>query len=433
MAREVQLTSGPSGRILTNTNVWSGDGTWIVYDTRSDQAGSVFDGSRIEIVNVDTQEVRCLYESRHGAHCGVATWHPTLPIVAFILGPEHPSSDWTYGPARRQGVMVDMRQPHQHINLDARDLVAPFTPGALRGGSHVHIFHPNGQLVSFTYDDHILDTSQDPTAEPNQRNIGVCLLDHPVAVKHTHPRNHSGCGFSVLVSRTVTHPQPGSDEIERAFEEAWVGTIGYRKSSGEWQRYALAFQGTVRTLQNTPCTEVFIVDLPEQLTTQGALPIQGTLVKRPTPPHGTAQRRLTNTTGHRYPGIDGPRHWLRSSPDGTQIGFLKRDEHGIVQFWTVAPSGDEPPRQITNSPVDMASAFTWHPSGDRVAIVVDECVCEIECNTGTIKKLTDRMDVEDCPRPEACVYSPDGRKIAFVRNRKTIGATSNQVCVVESV
>jgi hypothetical protein len=29
--------------------------------------------------------------------------------------------------------------------------------------------------------------------------------------------------WSVLVSRTTPNPQPGSDEINRAYEEGWVG------------------------------------------------------------------------------------------------------------------------------------------------------------------------------------------------------------------
>ena len=31
-----------------------------------------------------------------------------------------------------------------------------YTPGALRGGSHVHVFSPNGERVSFTYNDHVM-------------------------------------------------------------------------------------------------------------------------------------------------------------------------------------------------------------------------------------------------------------------------------------
>ena len=98
---ETQITSGPGGRILTNCHVWSPDGEWIVYDTRSDPAGSNFDGTRIEAVHVRTREVRTLYESRNGANCGVATWHPRLPRVAFILGPEQ--SALSPSPLRGEG------------------------------------------------------------------------------------------------------------------------------------------------------------------------------------------------------------------------------------------------------------------------------------------------------------------------------------------
>src|SRR5262249_30052653 len=49
---EKQVTSGPRGRILTNTGVWSPDGEWLVYDTRSDAPGESFNGSTIEMVNV---------------------------------------------------------------------------------------------------------------------------------------------------------------------------------------------------------------------------------------------------------------------------------------------------------------------------------------------------------------------------------------------
>ena len=97
-AKEIQITDRPTGHILTNTNVWSPDGRWIVYDTRSDPAGDKFDGNTIEIVNVETREVREIYRSQNGAHCGVATFSPRENKVAFILGPEHPTDDWQYSP-----------------------------------------------------------------------------------------------------------------------------------------------------------------------------------------------------------------------------------------------------------------------------------------------------------------------------------------------
>ena len=143
-AIEKQITRGPGGRILTNTGVWSPDSMWIVYDTRPDASGEAFEGERIEMVSVGTGEVRVLYQARNGAHCGVVTFHPIEPRVVFILGPENPAPDWTYGMSRRQGVIVDVNRHGVAMNLDARDLSPPFTPGALRGGSHVHVWDAAG-------------------------------------------------------------------------------------------------------------------------------------------------------------------------------------------------------------------------------------------------------------------------------------------------
>ena len=50
---EKQVTTAGHGHVLTNVGVWSPDSKWVVYDTRSDAAGAVFDGDRIEQVNVE--------------------------------------------------------------------------------------------------------------------------------------------------------------------------------------------------------------------------------------------------------------------------------------------------------------------------------------------------------------------------------------------
>jgi len=407
---ERQVTQLSCGHILTNANVWSPDGRRIVYDVRSDAAGEKFDSSRIESVDVETGEICVLYESTRGAHCGVATYHPILDRVAFILGPEDPTPHFSYGPARRRGVMVDEISPGVAIDLDARDLVPPFTSGALRGGSHVHLFSADGSRVGFTYEDHILPTGK---GELNQRNVGVSVLDSPVIVAR-HPRNHHGSAFSALVTRTTDRPRVGSDEISKAFEDAWVGTNGYLRVDGSRQRWAIAFQGLVAAAHNTTVAEVCIVDLPEDLTQPSEGPLQGTLTTRPRPPLGCVQRRLSFTEGRRFPGIQGPRHWLRSSPDGSAIAFLMRDDNGIVQLWTVSPNGGLF-TQLTLSRESISSAFTWSPDGTRLACVIGQCVCIVEAISGSITPLTKPCSEEEAPRPEACVFSQDGLRIAYVR------------------
>ena len=69
---EKQITTAAQNHILTNVNVWSHDGRWLIYDTRPDREGAVFEGRRIEMVNVESGEVRVLFEAQKGAFCGVA-------------------------------------------------------------------------------------------------------------------------------------------------------------------------------------------------------------------------------------------------------------------------------------------------------------------------------------------------------------------------
>lgn len=425
MSNERQVTHAAHGHILTNAAVWSRDGRRIVYDVRSDPAGDVFDGDRIETVEINTGEVRVLYQSTRGAKCGVATYCPTADRVVFILGPEDPTPDFSYGPARRRGVMVDEDRPGELVPLDARDLTPTFTPGALRGGSHVHVFSPDGTRVSFTYEDHVLDRSP---GERNQRNVGVSVLGQPVRVPKTHPRNHDGEAFSVLVTRTWDNPRPGSDEISKAFEDAWVGTDGYLRDDGTRQRWAIAFLGHVVCEAGQLISEVFIADLPDDLTGAGDGPLEGTPTTRPRPPRGAVQRRLTFTAGRPYPGVQGLRHWPRSSSDGTAIVFLGRDDRGIVQLWVVSPNGGEPV-QVTENADDIGSAFTWSPDGRHITHMSDGSVCVTNYLAGTTVRLTPRA--EPPPRPEACVFSPDGRRIAYIRPVPTRGTVYNQVFVCD--
>jgi Protein of unknown function (DUF3748)/WD40-like Beta Propeller Repeat len=428
-----QITDSRTGHILTNIGVWSPDSLWIVYDIRSDPAGDAFDGRRIEMVNVVSGTVKILYEAMPGACCGVATFHPSRDEVVFILGPEHPTKDWQYCAWHRQGVIVQTSRPGEIMNLDARNLTPPFTPGALRGGSHLHVWDAAGQWVSYTYEDHVLAVFNDEAVEheSNLRNVGVSIPGRPVKVAKTHPRNRDGKYFSVLVTRTKAKPESGSDEIRRACEEAWVGTNGYIRSTGFRQKRALAFQGQVRTVRGEDISEVFIVDLPDDLTAAGDGPLAGTETRAPCPPRGTRQRRLTFTAERKYAGLQGPRHWLRSSPAGDQIAFLMKDDDGVVQLWTVSPNGG-PIAQVTRNPWPIASAFSWSPDGSRIAHVMDGSVCVTEPKSGTTTRLTDRTDPGSSPRPEACVFSPDGKRIAFVRSMPAGKARFNQLWVVET-
>jgi len=434
---ERQLTSAPHGHVLTNTAVWSADGRWIVSDTRSSPDGGIFDGTRIERVEVASGRVEVIYEARHDACCGVATCSPVDGRVVFILGPERPTPDWSYGPERRQGVVVDPSRPGSATPLDARDLVPPFTPGALRGGTHVHTFSGDGRLVASTYEDAILPatatTACDPPREHNRRGIAVSVTGRPVQVTGRHPRNHDGSAFSVVVTRLTDTPRPGSDEISRACEEGWVGTNGYERADGSRQRYAIAFQGTVVSAGGTALAEVFVVDLPDDpagLETPGDGPLAGTPTTRPSPPATVRQRRLTFTADRRHPGVAGPRHWVRSSPDGRLLACLVRDDAGAPQLVVMSPRGG-PLRQVTRAARGVESAFSFSPDGARIACVIEGCVCVVDVGDGSVRRLT-TPSPHSPPRPEACVFSPDGRSVAFARVVAGSHGAWTQICVTDA-
>ena len=108
-----------------------------------------------------------------------------------------------------------------------------------------------------------------------------------------------------------------------------------------------------------------------------------------------------------------------------------RDDGGRVQVWTVSPLGGEP-RQVTRDPWSVASAFTWSPCGRRIAYVADGSVMAVDVASGVATRVTERREAPDWPRPEACVYSPDGGRIAFVRQVSSSAGRFNQAFVAEA-
>ena len=168
-----RVTDAPHGHILTNANVWSADSRWLCFDARSDAGGTVFDSDVIQAVNVRSGQVKTLYTAPQDAKVGVCGFRfrsagnqeQLKREVVFIHGPEKPSDTWTYSPTHRRGVVVDVssllhtkkvgpkmrrNKTPEARNLDARSLLPPFTPGALRGGTHVHQFSPDGVIASST-------------------------------------------------------------------------------------------------------------------------------------------------------------------------------------------------------------------------------------------------------------------------------------------
>ena len=108
-----------------------------------------------------------------------------------------------------------------------------------------------------------------------------------------------------------------------------------------------------------------------------------------------------------------------------------RDDSGVVQLFSVSPLGGTP-AQVTHDSWDVASAFTWSPDGSRIAYVADASVMTVDVDSGVSRRLTHPTPGTTAPRPEACVYSPDGRHVAFLRTLPSPAGDVNHIFVADT-
>ncbi len=415
MPTETQLTHDAKGHTLNNTQVFSPDDQWVVYDTRNHDT-ELAKSCCIRMLNIHSGEDRLLYQTdnqtEHGPGVGAATFSPVRPQVLFLHGLRNATARLTYAMTRRTGVLIDVNQPQEPHFLDGRNVSPPFIAGTLRGGTHAHQWSGDGERISFTYNDAVMErlASMDSTVV-DLRTVGVMNPTSPVKVPHGNELDEfSGEGFAVVVTRVTPVPRPGSDEIDRAFDETWIGREGYLKPDGTRQQRALAFQGNVRNVAHRTVTEVFVVDIPDDLTEAlPGQPLAGSTITRPNPPAGVSQRRITFSER----GIEGPRHWLRSTPDGTLIGFLARDSAGLIQLFGVSPNGGAT-RPLTQQPFSIQTPFNFSPDGNFVAYAADNSVFITDLRNGQPRRLTPRSADDDRPI-NGILWSHSGDRLVYNR------------------
>lgn len=429
-ATERVVTNTPAGHLIHNSQVFSRDGRHLVFDSRNDET-LLASSNRITIVEIATGKETLIYESPrrspYGPGVGAATFSPAADEVAFIHGLDSASETNPYAPQRRSAGLVALATPGRMQRLDARDVSPPFTPGALRGGTHAHHWSGDGHWLSFTYNDAIIPS---PGPAPDDlRTIGIIARHHPVPV--TAPQgdgDFAGLGFSVLVVPVTAHPEPG--ELSRAVEEGWVGSDGYQRADGHRQKRALAFIGHTVDHAGKPLTEVFIADLPDDLARPGGAPLEGTTDQLPAPPAGISIRQLTRSGSTSKPGLQAPRHWVRSSPDGSTIAFLDEDQAGVVQLWGISPNGGiaRPLSQLEQS---VDTPFTWSPCGRFLATSAAGRLVRINATTGAAEFLTPPSPDGSEPR-HGVVFSPDGKQLAYNRRLPhPTGGAFFQVCIFD--
>ncbi len=410
--KETQLTFDESGHNIHNYQVFSPDDQWIVYDVRNQDSLITSTGS-IRMVNVVSTEIKEIYttfnQSAYGPGVGAASFSPKEDKVIFIHGIRNATEKNPYSFARRTGVAIDLKHPLQPIFMDARDVFNPFTPGALRGGTHAHSWSADGKWISFTYNDFIMDQLSKRDAHVKDlRTIGVMVPLKKVRVaEDTSFENNDGEMFSVVVAKVTETPAPGTDEIDRAFDECWIGEKGYKKSNGEWQERAIAFQGNIVTASGRVKTECFIADVPADVSkAQSGAPLEGTETTRPNVPLGATQRRITYTEN----GMEGPRHWLRTTSDGSLIAFLMKDKEGIVQIFGVSPNGGNV-KQLTFNKFPVEGQFNFSPDDKYLAYPADNNIMITDLITGKVKRIT-----KDSDKPVGgVVWSNNGKMLAYNR------------------
>jgi hypothetical protein len=363
---ETQLTSDANGHFLNQRQAFSPDGKWLVYDTRNDET-KIGENASIQLVNVETKAIKTIYKLENqtvfGPGTGAVSFHPSQNKVVFIHGLMNASKAHPYGFTSRFAMQVNLDNANEAEPMEARDVNEPFTKGALRGGSHAYCYSDDGQWVSFTYNDQVVARATETNPEVHDlRTVGAFMVGEKVAIDGTvDDENFDGNSFAFLLAEVKANPLPGSDEISKAYEEGWVGNEGYTKIDESSQKRSLAFLGDVVSLSGEKVTEVFISDIPEDIQGLMSSVTAGTRTMLPSLPKGLKQRRLTFTTANKFPGVQGPRQWLRSSPNGDAIYFYQKDEEGIVQIHSISPNGGLIKAVTTN---DFSADTTFGLSAD---------------------------------------------------------------------
>lgn len=413
--RLIQLTNSPYGHTIHHNRVFSKADQWIVYDGRNED-DKIKENSMIGVVNVLNKEEKIVYRVKNptafGPGVGAASFAPRNDRIIFIHGPENASNGNPYSLNRRTGVAIDLDSPFIPIHMDARDITLPFIPGSLRGGTHSHCWSNDGRMISFTYNDEFVD--------PDLRTIGVMFDSGKSVEVDIYPGNNSGIMYSSILVNVIRSPLYGSDEIDKAFDEGWIGENGYINSFGERIEYALAFQGRTLNNKGIPIVEIYVVNIDKDLIIHNNK-TGGNMSEGPLVPKGIKSRRISRTNN----GLSSVRHWLRSSKDGKYIYALADDWQGIAQLISCEiNSGDI--KYLTNNPFKIDFPFNVDYNNNRIAYVANNNIYSLDIETLQNVQLTSfkKTDFKITSAPN---FSSSGHLLIFTQKIYIQNSYYNQI------
>ncbi|MDI1322052.1 MAG: DUF3748 domain-containing protein [Algoriphagus sp.] len=441
-AVEKQLTFGNQGHFLNHRQAFSPKDEWLAFDGRKEDS-KLGENDLIGLLHINSGEILELYrvpgQQMYGPGAGAVSYNPQKEEVVFIRGLLSAGQSQPYHITRRSAIGLNLKDKKSPVvfHMDARDVTPPFTPGALRGGTHAYGYSQDGNWLSFTYNDEVIEKTAAVNPKiKDLRTVAFMVRGKGVQVSPEPGRleeEFSGSDFAVLGATVVPFPKPGSDEIQKACEETWVGNAGYVNSDGEIIYRALTYLGDVISQEGQVVTEVFVTDIPEDWDRNlGEQNLAGTDVSLPEMPKSFTQRRITYTADRKFPGVQGPRHWLSSSKNGDRIFFYAKSDEGIVQVFAVSPAGGDPV-QITRNDFSPDTGFSLSPDDKWIAFGHQNQVFLTDTESGNSYQVGSASQPDQPDQPDLCNinWSYSGKTLAYNKRVTTDSGSYFQVFILD--
>jgi hypothetical protein len=380
-----QRTSEACGHTLNHRQVFSPSGRDAYFDARNVDT-EIMKTDRVGRIDLGTGEIDWVYQVPNagpfGPGVGAVACHPQRDRCIFIHGLRNCDAVKPYGATRRFGAMLDPDVPSGSIrSAEARCMRQNPQCGSLRGGTHAHSWSADGRAISFTYNDAwVEERHHDGQGPPDLRTVGVMWTDRPVEVSEPDSENFSGDCYAMLVASVSHRAEPGTDAIEMAREECFLGS-GSR---------GIAFLGRVRTVSGGTIDEVFVARWPESPALASGSSIPDADGRLETPAFVRIER-VTRSEGRKYPGVSGPRSWLVASPDGRRVVCPMKDDDGIVQVAAVDLESGQI-EYLTHLATSLESPLALDRRGERISLMSEGRIGILDVATRDVQWSPDMRD-----------------------------------------